>query len=195
MILNRLEFALMNNSVRAWIQKHFEGPRFRKMGGAVAGGNVLELGCGRGVGTQIILQQFGASHVDAVDLDPAMIALARTRLKASPVELWVGDATQLASPDKSYDAVFDFGIIHHVPDWREVLAEVWRVLKPSGRFYAEEILRDFINQGLCRALFKHPWEDRFDNDQFIECLRQKGFRILQTKQWCNRVGWYIAEKS
>jgi ubiquinone/menaquinone biosynthesis C-methylase UbiE len=174
MVLNRLEFLLMNNPVRAWIQKHFEGPRFRKMGGTVAGGCVLEIGCGRGVGTQIIFTQFGAAHVDALDLDPAMIELARRRLKNSAVKLWVGDATQLLAADGSYDAAFDFGIIHHIPDWRKSLAEVWRVLKPYGRFYAEEILRDFINPPLCRALFKHPWESRFDHEQFIESLRQTG---------------------
>ena len=37
--------------------------------------------------------------------------------------------------------MFDFGIIHHVPQWRRALAEVARVLKPGGRFYAEEVLR------------------------------------------------------
>lgn len=194
MTLNRLEFAMMNNPVRAWIQKRFEGPRFRKMGGTVAGGRVLEIGCGRGVGTEIILAQFGAAQVDAIDLDPAMIELARARLKDSAVTFWVGDATRLAVADCSYDAAFDFGIIHHVLDWRKALAEVGRVLKPGARFYAEEILRDFLNQRLCRALFKHPWADRFDYSQFIQGLRENGFKIVQTKRWFNRIGWFISEK-
>lgn len=195
MILNRFEFVMMNNPVRAWIQRHFEGPRFRKMGGTLPGGQVLEIGCGRGVGTQIILQQFGAAHVDALDLDPAMITLARRQLEHDPVDLRVGDASHLPAPDCHYDAAFDFGIIHHIPDWRAALAEVWRVLKPGGRFYAEEILRDFISQPLCRALFKHPWEDRFDHHQFIEALQHNGFDVLQTKHWANRVGWYVSHKA
>ncbi len=74
------------------------------------------------------------------------------------------------------------------------LAEVCRVLKPGGRFYAEEVLRDLIDPRPCRALFKHPSENRFDHGEFIEGLGQAGFRILRTRQWRNRVGWYIAEK-
>ena len=44
------------------------------------GGRVVELGCGPGWGTKLILDRFGAGQVDAVDLDPAMVARARRRL-------------------------------------------------------------------------------------------------------------------
>jgi len=47
MTLNQLEFLLMNNPVRAFIQRHFEGPRLERMGGVMAGGCALEIGCGR----------------------------------------------------------------------------------------------------------------------------------------------------
>ena len=48
--------------------------------------------------------------------------------------------------DDTYDAVFDFGIIHHIPRWREALDEVARVLKPGGRFFFEEVLRDALDR-------------------------------------------------
>ncbi len=195
MILNWLEFLLMNNPMRAFVQRHFEGPRLEKMGGALAGGYALEIGCGRGVGTEIILDRFGAARVDAVDLDPRMIRRARKRLKDRPARLWVADATHLEVDDSTYDAAFDFGIIHHIPDWRKALAELWRVLKPGSRFYAEEVLRAFISRRVCRALFAHPWEDRFDHEQFIAGLRQAGFSVLATRQIWNRLGWYVAQKS
>ncbi len=53
MILNRLEFMLMNNPVRAWIQKRFEGPRFERMGGTLGGGHALEIGFIREVCTYV----------------------------------------------------------------------------------------------------------------------------------------------
>ncbi|RPJ79962.1 MAG: class I SAM-dependent methyltransferase, partial [Acidobacteria bacterium] len=159
MILNRLEFIAMNNPIRSAIQRRLEGPRLRKMGGAISGGRALEIGCGRGVGAEIILNQFGASQVDAIDLDPRMVRRAATRLRRRPVFVSLGDATQLKAEEGSYDAVFDFGIIHHVPDWRKSLAEVFRVLKPGGRFFSEEMLRDFITGPLWRRLLVHPQED------------------------------------
>ncbi|SPL98715.1 Sterol 24-C-methyltransferase [[Actinomadura] parvosata subsp. kistnae] len=57
----------------------------------------MEIGCGSGYGTKLILDKFGAVRVDAVDLDPAMIGRARQRLarQAGRVRLVVGDATDL----------------------------------------------------------------------------------------------------
>src|SRR5215472_3347443 len=97
---------------------------------------VLEVGCGRGVGAQIILERFGAASVDAIDLDPKMIDSARRYLRANGLErvrLSVGNLTCIQAPDATYDAVFDFGAIHLEPDWPKAIAEVRRVLKPGGR--------------------------------------------------------------
>src|SRR5262245_40883185 len=123
MLLNAIEKAMMNNPVRAAVQRHFEAPRLLEMGGASRGGNVLEGGCGRGVGSERTLDVFGAAHVDAFDLDPDMVAQATARLisRDEQVRLWVGDATQIDAADGAYDAVFDFGIIHHIPAWRDAL--------------------------------------------------------------------------
>ncbi len=194
MILNWLEFLMMNNPVRAFVQKRFEGARLAQMGGLLPGGYALEIGCGRGVGAEIILDRFGAGKVDAVDLDPRMIRLAQQRLKDRPVRLWVGDVSRLDATDSTYDAVFDFGIVHHIPDWRKALTEVCRVLKPGGRFYAEEALRRLIGRRLCRILFHHPWEDRFDHEQFIAGLGAAGFRLVAERHFHDRFGWYIAQK-
>jgi hypothetical protein len=73
MLLNRAETLLMNNPVRAAIQRHFEARRLLELGGPLPGGTALEIGCGRGVGTELILDVFGADRVDAIDLDPAMV--------------------------------------------------------------------------------------------------------------------------
>jgi ubiquinone/menaquinone biosynthesis C-methylase UbiE len=195
-LLNRVEYALMNNPLRAAIQRHFEAPRLLRLGGAMRGGSALEIGCGRGVGTELILDVFGAGRVDAFDLDPRMVAEARRRLGArgSRVRLWVGDAAAIAAPDACYDAVFDFGIIHHVPGWRDVLAEVRRVLGPGGLFYAEEVLRPFLAHPLTRALLEHPESDRFDAAGFVEGLRGAGLEPLGTRELWHAFAWFAARK-
>ena len=196
MLLNRVEYALMNNPARAAIQRHFEARRLLRMGGAMQGGAALELGCGRGVGARLILDAFGADSVDAFDLDPRMVALARRRLApyGSRARLWVGDATSIPAPDASYDAVFDFGIIHHVPRWRLVLAEVRRVLKPGGRFYAEEVLARFIRAPLVRDLLEHPQNDRFDAPAFGSALSEAGLEVRAVAELWRSFGWFIAAK-
>ena len=197
MKLNFVEKAMMNNPVRAMIQRRYEARRLLAMGGPMAGGRALEVGCGRGVGSEIILDLFGAEEVDAFDLDPKMVEKASRRLEpwGNKARIWTGDATDINADDSTYDAVFDFGIIHHVPNWRDALAEVHRVLKPGGRFYAEEVLERYIAHPLWRRLLAHPEEDRFDEAGFTDALGAAGFAVSATSQLWNQFAWFIADKS
>ena len=177
MRLNAIEKALMNNPVRAFLQRHYEAPLLERLGGRLDGLRVLEVGCGRGVGTQIIFEQLGAREVHAFDLDPEMVSLARARLSrysGGRLKLFVGDVTAIAAPDGSYDAVFDFGIIHHVPVWQHALQEIARVLRPGGRFFFEEVTSHALNRWSYRTFLTHPMENRFDAKEFISELEGHG---------------------
>ena len=128
MRLNWLGRATMNNPARS-LGQHYAASLLERLGGRVEGGNVLEVGCGRGVGVKIILERFGAAAVEALDLDPKMIECARRSLETyglARVQLSVGDVTAIKSGDATFDAVFDFGTIHLEPNWRKALAEVRR---------------------------------------------------------------------
>jgi len=140
MKLNRLGRLGLNSPTRAFVQRHAVAPLLERLGGRVAGGRVLELGCGRGVGGEIILDRFGAAHLELIDIDPDMVQRARRRLAGRPATLVrVGDATRIEAPDGSFDAVFDFGAIHQIPDWSAAVVEIRRVLKPGARFFFEEV--------------------------------------------------------
>jgi ubiquinone/menaquinone biosynthesis C-methylase UbiE len=196
MLLNRIEFALVNNPVRSAIQSSFEAARLLRMGGDVRGGRVLEIGCGGGTGVSIILKQFGAAAVDAFDLDPRMVARAVRRHARHPsVHLWVADCTAIPVPDAVYDAVFDFAIIHHVPDWRAALREVARVLKPGGRFYAEEALGRLITHPVTRIFLDHPQLDRFEAPDFERGLADAGLVPHRPETLWGAFGWFFAVKS
>lgn len=100
MLMNRVETALVNSWPRRWLQRYYEVPWLRRNGAVLPqGAHVLELGCGPGYGTQLILEHFGAGQVDAVDLDPEMITRAQRRLdRFGPrVRLAQGSATDLAA--------------------------------------------------------------------------------------------------
>ena len=187
----------MNNPLRAAIQRHFEAARLLRMAGPVSGGRALELGCGRGVGTELILDLFEAERVDAFDLDARMVVLARKRLRprGSRAQTWVADATAIPVAAGTYDAVFDFGILHHVPDWRRALREVRRVLKPGGRFYAEEALAPLIDHAVMKKLFEHPRADRFDVAAFQAGMSEAGLVPQQTRRLGGVFAWFTATRS
>ncbi len=196
MLMNWVEKAIVNNPVRTTLQRHFEMPILMKMGGRMQGGRALEIGCGRGVGAELILRFSGADEVDAFDLDPHMVALAAKRLRRSGdrVRLFVGDVEHIDAEDGAYDAVFDFGIVHHVPDWRSALREVHRVLKPGGRFYAEEVLDKFIHDPLWRRILVHPMHDRFGHEGFAAGLEETGFVIVDSREMWGQFAWFVARK-
>lgn len=157
-----------------------------KLGGSLPGGRVLEVGCGAGYGSRLILERLGGAHVDAIDLDPAMVARAQRLLHGygDRVSVKQGSVTDLSaalSPegggDAAYDAVFDFAILHHVPDWRAAVREVARVLRPGGRFYFDEVTAAALATRGYRWLFDHPTEDRFTAAEFIAELEQHGLWV------------------
>jgi ubiquinone/menaquinone biosynthesis C-methylase UbiE len=182
MRLNIFEKALINNPIRALIFRHFEAQRLLKMGGKTQGGLALEIGCGQGLGCEVILDAFKADQVHAFDLDPAMIEGARRRVEArgDRINLLLGDVTDIPAANNSYDTAFDFGMIHHVINWRDALKEVHRVLKPGGRFYIEEILAKYIVHPVFRRLLDHPQNDRFDQGEFADALEL--------------YAWFVADK-
>lgn len=180
MKLNLAERLLVNNRVRAAVQTFYEGPLLRRLGGTVRGGTVLEVGCGRGAGVEVILRQFDAAHVCGIDLDPVQIDRARRRLErkySGQISLMPGDAEQLTFANATFDAVFDFGVLHHVLNWQKSIAEIRRVLKPGGTFFFEEVTRAALERWIYRKFLEHPAENRFSEAEFLEELRSHGLRL------------------
>ena len=92
------------------------------------------------------------------------------------------------------DAVFTFGALHHVVDWRLALKEAYRVLKPGGRFYVEEILKKYITHPFWGRLMDHPQWDRFDLELFKSALSATGFHVVASRQFLDLFGWFVADK-
>ncbi len=146
-----------------------------------AGARVLEIGCGDGGGAGIFARTFAPGLYHGLDVDPAMIRVASRRPKTGPLanSLFVlGDAERLPYGDNAFDAVVNFGIIHHLPDWRRGVAEVARVLRPGGTFYFEEIYPPLYANPVFRVMLAHPRENRFHDAEFRAALAEEGLGLL-----------------
>ncbi len=180
MKMNAFEKFAMNSPIRTAFQKWYEAPLLERLGGKTEGMTVLEIGCGKGVGTQLILERFKARRVHSIDIDPDMVARARRRLAAIPLErcqIDVGDVTQLPFGDGSFDACINFAALHHVPDWQRAVREIHRALRSGGNFYFQEVTSHALDKWFYRTFMEHPTENRFSAQQFVDELTALGFEM------------------
>jgi SAM-dependent methyltransferase len=93
-------------------------------------------------------------------------------------EFLEGDASSLAFKDDTFDLALDFGIVHHIPNWQDALAEVHRTLKTNGEFLFEELSLETWERGIGRLLkrvLKHPYDRMFREREFVDELEKLGF--------------------
>jgi ubiquinone/menaquinone biosynthesis C-methylase UbiE len=172
--MNWAESIYINSGLRTKRLRRSVIPKLIALGGRTEGLEVLDIGCGPGECVAGEIEDFGASLVTAIDLDPKMVHRASDRLaeygnRATVVE---GDVTNLSFENEVFDAVFNFAVLHHVSDWRAGMQEIARVLKVEGRLFSQD--HDVANHDwLSRHLFVHP-PDRFTNVDFLDQLANVG---------------------
>jgi len=115
--------------------------------------NVLEVGCGRGGGSSFIRRYRRPRTVTGVDLSPANIAFCRQRHHLPGLRFLPGDAEALPFADDTFDAVVNIESSHCYGSMARFLAEVRRVLRPSGSFFFAD-LRRVEGVGVLREHFR-----------------------------------------
>lgn len=113
------------------------------------GENVLEIGAG--LGTDLAQFAKGGANVTDLDLSAGHLEKARRNFSLRNLKgaFQHGDGEQLPFEDNHFDVVYANGVIHHTPNTREVIDEIWRVLRPGGKaivmVYAENSLHYWRN--------------------------------------------------
>lgn len=96
------------------------------------GARIVDLGCGTGTFTRLLSDR--GYSIQGVDLSPKLVARAR---ETHPhVDFLEGDIESLPLADRNVDGVLLSSVLHHLPDPSKCAAEVYRILKPGGWFFA-----------------------------------------------------------
>jgi len=92
----------------------------------------LDVGCGNGAFTELVVQRCSPAHVEGIDPSPGQVAYARTRPGTPGVPYRQGDAMALPQADASVDVALMALVIFFVPDPARGVAEMARVTRPGG---------------------------------------------------------------
>ena len=102
----------------------------------------VDVGCGNGAFTQLLIERCAVREVQGIDPSDEQLSFARTRLARAPATFRQGDAMALPYADGSFDAAVMALVIFFVPDPARGIAEMARVVRPGGGVctYAWDIL-------------------------------------------------------
>ncbi len=125
---------------------------------------VLDLGSGGGLDCFLAAQRVGPNgKVMGVDMTPNMVTLARKNAAKgndANVEFRLGEIENLPAANDSVDVIISNCVINLSPDKKRVFEEIWRVLKPGGRFMISDMV-------LLKAL---PESLRENVDALVGCV-------------------------
>jgi len=172
-----------------------------------SGKKILEVGSGAGIDSC----EFARNGANVISADFTEIAIKLTK---DLTRKFNGDATRCTSTslpfnENTFDVVYSFGVIHHVPDIDTVLKEIFRVLKPSGIFmgmvynkdsllYAYLMYHYGIKQGEIHKMSEEqliskfserregcPYTKAYTTDEFKQLLQKHNFDNIEAGVFYN----------
>lgn len=158
---------------------------------------LLEVGCGVGAQSEILLRRFPEIHLTGIDKSATQLKAAKEQLTKVPwakkrFDLKVEDAESLNFASKSFDAAFLCWVLEHMSSPQKVLSEVRRVVKPGGQVVINEVMNSsFFLDPYSPATWQYwmafnEYQNSIGGDPFIgmklgNLLLTQGFSQIETK--------------
>ena len=127
------------NRLHRWL---CSSPRWRRtleqrvpwiLEGAELGGDVLEIGPGPGLTSDLLCSKY--PRLTVIETDPRLAESLRLRMRGKNARVVTGDAASMPFPDRSFSGCAAFTMLHHVHSVElqdQLLHEAQRVLRPGG---------------------------------------------------------------
>lgn len=144
----------------------------------IGGKRILEVGFGEGYGADYLAQ--AAAEVIGIDMAPGNIPRASAKYRRPNLSFRQMDATRLAFPDGSFDAVCSFQVIEHIPEPQLLpsVTEIARVLAPDG-FYCVSTLNLAHNMKPGKPYEKLVYHEKEFTAPELEQLLRRAFPVVE----------------
>ncbi len=161
----------------------------------LTGTSLLDIGCGAGGIDLALVRNHGAGYVTGLDVEDTVLARARELIARAQLGARIGLVKAapgpLPFPPGTFEVVFSKDSLVHISDKQALMAEVFRVLKPGGRFIASDWLigHDGAPSAAMRAYIEAEGLDfgMASAARYRDAMRSAGFVELSTT---SRNAWY-----
>ena len=163
-VKNDLEF-YDENADNWWDEKskiyalyHLNKPRFEFFDRHATnwqGLKTLDVGCGGGFSCEFMAER--GAIVSGIDQSEKCVQAAKNHAAISGFEINYrqGLAENMPYDDNTFDVVICVDVLEHVADYKQVVSEVHRILKPGGLFFFDTINRTFSSQVVMIGLMEN----------------------------------------
>ena len=179
-----------DSSPEAAAERYAQSDEWKAIGALLppSPGLALDVGAGRGIASYALAKAgwtVVAIEPDASDFVGRGAIQSIAKSKGLPIEVVEKFGERIPHESASFDLVVARQVLHHARDLKALCAEVFRVLKPRGRFIA---VRDHVitsPDDLPAFLHDHPLhqlyggEHAYQSSQYLDALRAAGFRVEQ----------------
>ena len=150
---------------------------------------VLDLGSGAGIDVFLAAKAVGPTgKAIGLDMTDEMLKRARAnkaKLGVTNAEFWKGEIEDMPIESNSVDRIISNCVINLVPDKQKAFSEIYRVLKPGGRF----IISDIVSIGDIPAETRRDLElwsgcvaGATEKEDYLRIVREAGFRDLRIEK-------------
>jgi SAM-dependent methyltransferase len=152
----------------------------------------IDVGCGNGAFTELLMERCAPAEVQGIDPSEGQLAFARTRPAARVAQFQQGDAMALPFSAGRFDAAVMALVIFFVPDPAKGIAEMVRVVRPTGMvasyawdmmgggFPQEPILGEMRAMGLSPP--RPPQIDASRSQALAELWRNAGLEAIELRE-------------
>jgi 2-polyprenyl-6-hydroxyphenyl methylase/3-demethylubiquinone-9 3-methyltransferase len=151
----------------------------------------LDVGCGGGFSCEFMAER--GAIVSGIDQSEKCVKAARNHAVISGFEIDYrqGFAENMPYDDHTFDVVICVDVLEHVADYKQVVSEVHRILKPGGLFFFDTINRTFSSQvvmiGMMENILQeikrgvHDWDKFITPEELSLVMRDTGFGNIEIK--------------